>query len=366
MPYKREGTPYYWASYIEPGGVRVRRSTGSTDLAEAKAIEGKWRSEAHKEQHWDKKPGRVFEEVMLEYLRGSSHLRSIDMLKMQTATLLKWFRGQSVNALTGQDIKGYCRHRKEQGVANATINRELAAVSSAINYCNREWEWGLPNPVKGRMLKEPPHRERFLTTREAGRLISKARELRHGDVLADFIEIAVHTGCRRGELLGLEWSRVDLARGKESIILNARHTKSGKPRVVPLNNTAIGAMRRRLAFRTEHAPESPWVFCRRSGQQVKSLRNGFEKAAEMAKLEDLRIHDLRHTAASWLVSHGVPLEVVKDLLGHSSIMMTERYAHLAPHRVREAVNLMCHNRGTEDNQVHQGKVLEMPKNAGKS
>lgn len=309
--------------------------------------------QAHKEQHWDVKAPRTFEEVMVEYLKGSAHLKSIETLKMQTRTLRGFFSGREVGSLTGQDIKAYIRWRREAGRANATINREMAALSSAINYCNREWDWGMANPVKGRMLKEPHHRERYLTRAEVGRLVMEVRKLRHGDLLADFIELAVHTGCRRGELLGLEWSRVTLERDKEAITLNARHTKSGKPRQVPLNATAVAAIKRRAAWRAEHAPDTPWVFARPGGSQVKSLRNGFEAAAEQARLEDLRIHDLRHTAASWLVTDGVPLEVVKELLGHSSITMTERYAHLAPHRVREAVNRLSHNPVTVNNQVRR-------------
>ncbi|MBR9878637.1 MULTISPECIES: site-specific integrase [unclassified Halomonas] len=298
---------------------------------------------------------------MLEYLRGSEHLRSLETLKRQTKNLLAFFKGREVNGLTGQDIKAYCRQRKDQGRANATINRELAALSSAINHCNREWEWDLPNPVKGRMLREPHHRERYLTRAEAGRLIAVARQQRSGDILADFIEVAVYTGCRRGELLNLDWARVDLTRGVESITLNARHTKSGKPRVVPLNANAASAIKRRATWRAENAPQSPWVFARPGGGQVKSLRSGFEKASKSAGLEDLRIHDLRHTAASWLVTDGVPLEVVKELLGHSSITMTERYAHLAPHRVREAVNRLGHNPVTPENLVRRDNVLEFGK-----
>lgn len=340
MPYKRIGSPYLWASYIDASGERVRRSTGTADIEAAKAIEAKWRSQAYAQQHWDRKPPRTFEEVMVEYLGGSQHLRGMKVLRFQVMRLKEYFGGREVNKLTGLDVKHYIRWRQEAGRGSATINRELAALSSAINYCNREWEWDLPNPVKGRLLKEPPHRERYLTKAEAGRLITEARKRRNGDLLADFIEVAVNTGCRRGELFGLEWSRVDLAKGREAITLRSTHTKSGKPRTVPLNGPAIQAVKRRQASRAEHAPDTPWVFSREDGEQVKSLRQGFKASCEAAGIEDLRIHDLRHTAASWLVTDGVPLEVVKELLGHSSITMTERYAHLAPHRVREAVNRM--------------------------
>lgn len=338
MPYKRGGSPYYWASFIDAGGERVRRSTGTADLEAAKAVEAKWRAQAYRQQHWDEKPARSFDDVMLEYLRGSAGLRGLTEVKHHIKALVPHFRGKEVGKITGLDIKNYIRARQDMGRANATINRELSALSAAINHCNREWEWGLPNPVKGRLLKEANARERYLSKAEAGRLISEARNIKGGDMMADMIEVAVYTGCRRGELFSLDWSRVDMTRGKEAITLRSTHTKSAKPRVVPLNEPAQQAIRRRMAWRARHAPESPWVFAREGGQQVKCVRNGFVKACEKAGIKDFTFHDLRHTAASWLVSDGVPLEVVKELLGHSSITMTERYAHLAPHKVREAVN----------------------------
>lgn len=291
---------------------------------------------------------------MEAYLLGSRHLKSIQTLGFQSKSLYRYFGDIEMGKITGADIKGYIRHRQSEGRANATINRELAALSSAINYCNREWEWGLDNPVKGRLTREARHRERYLTRGEVGRLVTAARQQRHGELLADFIEIAVHTGCRRGELLGLEWSRVTLEPGKESLTLLSSHTKSGKPRNIPLNSVAQAAIRRRLSWRSRNAPGCPWVFARESGERVRCIRTGFAQAVKRVRLEDLRIHDLRHTAASWLVSDGVPLEVIKELLGHSSITMTERYAHLAPQRVREAVNRLGHNLVTQDNLVSIG------------
>lgn len=289
----------------------------------------------------------------MEYLRSSSGLRSLETVKTKVAILRQYFGGREMGGITGQDVKAYIRQRREAGRSNATVNRELAALSAAINHYNAEYDWDLPNPVKGRKLEEDNHRERYLTKAEVGRLVSEARLLRHGDLLADFIELAVHTGCRKGELLGLEWDRVSLDRSRESITLQRRHTKSGKPRVVPLNSVAQAAIKRRASWRAEHSPGCAWVFARPGGGPVRSLRNGFERAAERAGLSDLRIHDLRHTAASWLVSEGVPLEVVKDLLGHSTIVMSERYAHLAPHRVREAVNRLGHNQVTPQNPVRR-------------
>jgi integrase len=95
-------------------------------------------------------------------------------------------------------------------VSNATINRELSLLSAAINFYNKEHMEALPNPTKGRKLREPEARIRWLSQGEADRLIEAARRSPRAGHLADFILLALHTGCRSGELLGLQWSRVDM------------------------------------------------------------------------------------------------------------------------------------------------------------
>jgi len=105
---------------------------------------------------------------------------------------------------------------------------------------------------------------------------------------------ALHTGCRRGELLGLEWSRVDLKEGL--FYLEGVHTKSGKRRSVPLNQVARTALINRARFRAKWCPDSPWVFCTRKGTRIQSVRGGFLDACAQAGISDFRIHDMRHSA----------------------------------------------------------------------
>ncbi|MEM7195406.1 MAG: site-specific integrase [Pseudomonadota bacterium] len=241
-----------------------------------------------------------------------------------------------MNELAGRNISEYIAMRKEIGRSNATINRELALLSAAINYANREWDWELPNVVAGRKLKEAEGRVRWLTINEYQSLLEAASQEPHASHLAGFIKLATHTGCRSGELLGLEWSRIDLESG--IFFLEGHQTKSGKRRSIPLNSTATRVLEERDAYRLEYCPDSPWVFCRKDGSRFVSFRKSFNTARIRAGLNDFRIHDLRHTCAAWLVSNGVPLTEVRDLLGHSTVKMTERYAHLAPENVRAAVN----------------------------
>ncbi len=153
--------------------------------------------------------------------------------------------------------------------------------------------------------------------------------------LGDFIVLALHTGMRRSEILGLEWRRIDLA--ANLLHLQSEHTKSKRRRSVPINRTARGSILRRARFRAEHCPDSPWLFCNQDGERIADVKRSFATACRKAGIEDFRIHDLRHTCAAWLVSDGVPLPEVRDLLGHSTVKVTERYAHLSPDNVRSAV-----------------------------
>lgn len=334
--YKRADSPYWWASYTDSSGKRTRRSTGVSGRKEAEAILSKWKLATHQERTWGVAPSRTLEEVMLAYLQEFEAMgkRSLPTYKFHARQLLASFAGHGVETLRPSDISAHINRRRADGVRPATINRELEVLSAAINHVNHRLEWGLPNPVTGRMLREPDGRVRWLTPEEADRLVVAARGVR-APYLADLIEIALHTGLRREELLGLEWCRVDLA--ADVIRLEGRHTKAGKPRTVPINHTARRALLSRASYRASTAPDTPWVFADRHGDRVVDPRKGFLSACRGAGISDFRFHDLRHTCASWLVQRGTTLQVVAEILGHSTAAMANRYAHLAPHQAREAL-----------------------------
>ena len=337
--YQRPDSKKYWASFVDGRGKRTRRSTGTADRKEADALLAKWKLEAHQEKHWDAPPPVSFEEVMVAFLQATADVkRSHGMDKLHTRQWKTSLEGWDMRTLTPQDIRTHVNRRLEDGVTNATINRELSLLSAAINFYNKEQLETLPNPTKGRKLREPEARIRWISDEEADRLIEAAEEADRAPHLADFIALALNTGCRSGELLGLEWPRVDMDR--RLIHLEGIHTKAGKRRSVPLNNEAYRALLSRANFRTTHCPDTTWVFASEKGQRIQSVKKSFATACRKAEIEDFRIHDLRHTCAAWLVSAGVPLPEVRDLLGHSSITMTEKYAHLSPDNVRRAVSVL--------------------------
>ncbi|TAM46261.1 MAG: site-specific integrase [Gammaproteobacteria bacterium] len=336
MAYRRKDSAVYWVSFADASGTRVRRSTETTARKEAEALEAKWKLEAHQQKQWGAPPSFTFDELMLKYLQATeTEKRSAERDRMSAKHLYPAFTGRNLREISAANVRKYIDDRKAKGAKPATINKEVGLLSAAINYARMEWDWEIPNPAAGRRLREPEGRLRWLTRAEAGALIRAAEAQRRAPHLPDFIRLALNTGCRRGELLGLEWRRVDLQRGL--LYLEGDHTKSGRRRYVPLNQAARGALLSRMRFRAKYCPASPWVFAARSGKRIQSVKTAFASACEAAGIEDFRIHDLRHTCAAWLVSAGVPLPEVRDLLGHSTVTMTERYAHLAPENVRAAV-----------------------------
>src|SRR5262249_51018036 len=151
----------------------------------------------------------------------------------------------------------------------------------------------------------------------------ECRTSRNAD-LADLVEFSLYTGLRQSEVLHLTWDRVERSRG----VILLEQTKSGRRREVPLNARADAVLLRR------GKTDEGLVF---GVTRYAHVRSAWECAVKRAKLVDFHWHDLRHTFASWAVQRGASLQEVKDLLGHASLAMTLRYAHLAPERLRAAV-----------------------------
>src|SRR5690606_31096443 len=140
------------------------------------------------------------------------------------------------------------------GVSDATILKELRLFSAAINHARKEWGWEIPNVVAGRTPKKPPGRLRWLTQDEYRALVAGAAESWKAPYIQDFIVLAINTGMRRGEILGLEWSRVDL--GRRLVYLQPDDAKSGTFQTVPLNDVATELLARRHRERDSER----WVF----------------------------------------------------------------------------------------------------------
>jgi integrase len=201
-------------------------------------------------------------------------------------------------------------------IAPATLNRELAALRCLLRMACNEWEIIAKVPHI-RLEREAQGRLRYLTNEEEVRLLAACEKSRNKDLFG-VVTVALETGMRRGEILGLTWDRVDLSRG----VLRLEITKSGRRREVPMRRAVYGV----LAARPEPRVGRVWP--------DRQMRKAFETAAAVAQVDDFRFHDLRHTFASNFVMRGGSLQALKEILGHGSMAMTVRYAHLAPEHVR--------------------------------
>jgi integrase len=207
-----------------------------------------------------------------------------------------------------------------KGVSRATCNRYLAALSHVFTMAVREFEWCSENPVVNvRRLQEPRGRVRFLDEEERSALLDACKS--GGDRrLYPLVLLAISTGARQGELLGLRWRDVDLARR----VAVLHHTKNKDRRALPLAEPAIGALEE---LRKVRRLDSDLVFAGRKGQAL-FPRKAFGSALARAGIVDFRFHDLRHTAASYLAMSGATLAEIAEILGHRTLAMVKRYAHL--------------------------------------
>ncbi len=249
------------------------------------------------------------------------------------------FTGKKIQDLKRIHIRAYIAARTLDCVKLSTVARELRVFQAAINFVRLEHDRpDLIDPIERIGIKSDEPRIRWITTDEATHLIAEASLYAKRPHLPSFIRLALATGCRKNELLKLKWTAIDWTR--KTLNLEGIETKSGKRRTIPLNAQALDALRTMHAWVNRRVPSAEWVFAMENAARLTTLQKGFSAACRRLKIENFRIHDLRHTFASWLVMTGESLYVVKELLGHSSITVTERYAHLAPSQTRNAVEKM--------------------------
>lgn len=253
------------------------------------------------------------------------------------------FSGRTLNQITTGDIERYQAERRKV-VAPATVNREVQFLKRVYNLAMKD-KLIRENPTdEVTMYKENNERVRWLTDEEQVRLQDNIHPMDWA-----LLELAINTGLRQAEQFRLRWENVDFTTG----LITIPRSKNGKLRRVPMNET-VRAILRGLPSRGR----SELVFPSKSILHKKGPHAGktvggdtplnaknfvnrvFLPALERAKITNLHWHDLRHTFASRLVMKGVDIRTVQVLMGHATITMTMRYAHLSPHHELEAVRIL--------------------------
>ena len=208
-----------------------------------------------------------------------------------------------------------------------TIKHQIVIIRRLFNLAVK---WGMyqgPNPVNQVTLpKVDNQKTEYLTDEEASRLLT-VLETWPCRESACFVKLAMFTGLRRGEIIKLKWDNVDFERGMVTLVA----PKGGKTTTIPLSDEALDVLR-------EVEVKAAHVFPGKDGGERYDFKGPWQRIKKAAELpEDFRLHGLRHHFASTLVSNGVDLAVVRELLTHKDLSMTQRYAHLKPDAVKKAV-----------------------------
>jgi len=224
--------------------------------------------------------------------------------------------------------------RKKTVRQPATVNRYLAALSDVFTVAVKQWKWLEKNPLSDvDYCKEPRERVRFLSKDESTRLLDACKKSEK-KLLYPIVILALSAGPRQGNILNLKWREIDFSR--ERIILE--ETKNGERQSIPLVCLAKSLL---AELEKARVPGVDLVFpSEKDPTKPESIRKAWEAAVEEAELEDFRFHDLRHTAASWLAMNGASLLELADILGHKTLEMVKRYAHLTEGHTASIVSKM--------------------------
>ena len=235
---------------------------------------------------------------------------------------------QYVDQIRAEPIAALVEKMRAKKYSTGTTNRAVIVLRHIFNLARK---WRVPgvteNPTTGINLAPDVNRERFLSLEEAQRLIVSI-EQDENNVAANAIMLLLLTGARRNEITYAKWEHLDL----EKRTLLVPLSKSGKPRSIALNGPAVELLR---AIQTNR--RNSYVFpSPTTDRPSPSLYFPWQRIRVRAGLPDLRLHDLRHSFASFLVNRGVSLYVVQGLLGHGNTRYTQRYAHLTADTLRDA------------------------------
>ncbi len=208
----------------------------------------------------------------------------------------------------------------------ATVVRYMAALSHAFTITVNEWQWLEDSPMrKVKKPKESRGRVRFMDDDERSRLLAACKESSN-EWLYLTVLLALSSGMRRGELMGLKWQDVNLKDG----YLILHETKNGERRRVPLAGHALELIQAHSKVRRL---DTDLLFPGKTSNKPIALRRPFENALKQAEITDFRWHDLRHCTASYLAMNGASLAEIAEILGHKTLQMVKRYSHLSDSHV---------------------------------
>ncbi|HPH53970.1 MAG TPA: site-specific integrase [Bacteroidales bacterium] len=315
-----------WFYDFSHNGVRYRKVAGRT-RTEAERVQAKVRTQVFNEEYQltNQKRDPYLAAFADTYLLHRQHMSSVKRDKLSVKHLKSFFKKQTLGSITGNDVRLYINQRLAEKSKPATINRELACLKHMYT-CALDWEEAknIKRPTI-KTLPEPPGRTRYLSEAEAAALLENLPLF-----LRLIVFTALNTGLRRSEILTLLWSKVHIDDAINPFLDIVG--KGRKQRFVPLNQDMVNLLT------SMDRTGDDFVFHGLHNRPLKYFKEIWQRALKKSEITDFRFHDLRHTFASHFLMKGGDLLSLKEILGHSSLKMVERYAHLASGYKLQQVN----------------------------
>ncbi len=321
--YKRNAT--YWVRF-QWQGKEVRRSAHTTSKATAQQFLGQLLDE-HRRLDRGGRPRRTYKEALYRFTHDylpTLKPRTQERYRTSFRQLNAVFGNLYLDEITRTRLADYASDRMKAGVKGATVRRDLATLSCLCS-CAVAWDYIDANPVRQfskRHIRESPPRTTYPTAEQVDELVANAPQM-----AGRVIRFLAETGMRQEEVCGLEWSQVSLQRRE----VRLTKTKTSSPRVVPLSDAAVGTL-----VGTPRHVTSGVVFWHGDGRRFTTFANIFARIARRARVP-CRCHDLRHAFASRFLQATGNIPALQAILGHRSIQMTMRYAHMVTGHLHEAI-----------------------------
>jgi len=309
--------------------VGVEQARKQAKALAGQIASGKDPAEARRRQRTEITFGDLFSRYMEHHARP--HKRTADEDQKIYDSRLKCWANRPAGKITPADVTALRDKIGVKGKAPYQANRVLALVSKVFNW-SREDGLDLENPARGCKRFREQTRDRYLQPREIRRLFSALRDERTLELWRDYFTISLLAGARRSNTCSMRWDDVDLERGLWAI--PAAQSKNDEPLLIALHPAVVSILERRR----EADPEGEFVFPSHGKTgHITEPKTAWHDIRERAGLQDVRVHDLRRSLASYAAIAGVPLNIVGKALGHKSLQATAVYARLNMDPVREAV-----------------------------
>lgn len=332
----------FWQIDKKVFGRRICESTATGDLEEAEKYLAKRLEDVRQASVYGIRPKRIFKEAAIKFLRENQHKRSLRDDAGRLKVLDKYIGDLPLESVHMGTLQAFIEQRRQDGLKTRTINHGLKIVRRILNLASTEWmdEHGLTwleHTPKIKMLPELDLRKPYPLSWEEQNRLFKALPA-HLEKMALF---AVNTGCRDREICELRWEweiKIPELSQLMVFIIPSALVKNGEDRLVVCNTTA------RSVVESERGKHPTHVFSFRNKPLLRMLSSGWRLARQKVGLDQVRVHDLKHTFGRRLRAAGVSFEDRQDLLGHRSGRITTHYSSAELQNLYEAANKVCEER----------------------